>query len=57
MMAIIWSTMVMSGVPVTTSVSDILCAGFFAARFRMLIRFLFFALSDVLVPGFPGGLA
>jgi hypothetical protein len=39
------------------SVSDILCAGFFAARFRMVIRFLFFALSDVLVPGFPGGLA
>jgi hypothetical protein len=32
-----------------------LCAGFFAARFRILIRFLFFALSDVLVPGFPGG--
>ena len=29
---------------------DILCAGFFPARFRMFIQYLFFALSDALVP-------
>ena len=34
----------------TTSVSDILCAGFFPVRYQMFIRYPFFALSDVLVP-------
>ncbi|HVB66183.1 MAG TPA: hypothetical protein VND01_00640, partial [Candidatus Acidoferrales bacterium] len=36
-------------------VCQILCArGLFAVRFRMLIRFLFFALSDVLLPVLSG---
>jgi hypothetical protein len=33
-----------------SSVSDILCAGFFPVRYQMFIRYPFFALSDVLVP-------
>jgi hypothetical protein len=39
------------------SVSDFLCAGFFAVRFRMFIRCLFFALSDAVMPVLSGGLA
>jgi hypothetical protein len=36
----------------TRGVCQILCArGLFAVRFRMFIRCLFFALSDVLLPG------
>jgi non-ribosomal peptide synthetase component F len=36
---------------VKMSVSEILCAGLFPVRFRMLIRSLLFTLSDVMVPG------
>jgi hypothetical protein len=38
-------------------VSDFLCAGLFAVRYRMFIRCPLFALSDAFVPGLSSGLA